>query len=116
MFAPGSTVPEGAWGGNQIALTVTRAGAQVEFACAHGTVDQSLPVDSDGRFDVPGSYTADGGPTPASQLPKPARYSGQLHGTTRMDFDVTLTGASQTLASFTLQRGAAATLVKCKID
>ena len=50
------SVPNGAWGGDHAALTVTDNGGRVEFDCAHGTLDHPLQVDERGRFSVAGTF------------------------------------------------------------
>ena len=94
-------------------MTVTSTGATVQFDCAHGTIPKPLTVDSSGHFDIVGTYTQEGGPTPAAETPVDARYSGVLHGTTQLDLSVTLTASNQTIPSVALQHGMPATLVRC---
>ena len=107
-----TAVPQGAWGGEHVALDVTGAGAQVTFDCAHGSLDQPLTLDSSARFSVTGTYTPEGGPTPQSEQRLPAAYSGRLQGNT-LTLTVTLTSSSQALGSFTLTWGRTPTITKC---
>ena len=107
------SVPHGVWGGDHVALVVTSEGAQVNFDCGHGTVDEALTLDSQEQFDVKGSFTPEGGPTPASEQSRPARYSGRLQGTS-MTLSVTLTDTSQMVGSFALALGRPPSLVKCQ--
>src|SRR5947209_17714034 len=89
----GSTrVSTGRWGGRHVALTVTEAGASVEFDCASGEIGEPLTIDGssalivDGVFirERPGSQRA--GDEPEKQ---PARYAGRIDGDT-LTFEVTL--------------------------
>jgi len=43
-------VPNGAWGGDHVLLTVTDNGGRVELNCAHGTLDHPLRLDDAGRL------------------------------------------------------------------
>jgi hypothetical protein len=113
--ADGANVPSGTWAGEHIVLEVTAAGATVEFDCAHGTIAGALILDGAGRFDVAGSFTREsGGPTRQdSGRAEPARYSGSLKDST-LTVTVVLTESRDTVGVFTLKRGAAPRLIKCK--
>ena len=60
--SPPERVANGAWGGEHVRLTVHDDGGTIEFDCAHGTLDKPLTLDARGRFEVPGSLVAEGGP------------------------------------------------------
>jgi len=114
--AGGTTVPNGAWGGQHITLAVTSGGATVEFDCAHGSVDAPLTLDANGRFAVAGTFVRErGGPTRNNQQEKPeaARYSGTLEGNT-LTVTVELVDGGESAGTFTLTRGKTGRLVKCK--
>ena len=113
VFPDGATVPTGIWAGDHIVLDVTGSGAQVTFDCAHGTLDEPMKVDSAGRFDVKGSLTAEGGPTPQVEHSRPARYSGRLQDST-ITLSVLMTDTTEAAGSFTLTRGATPRLRKCQ--
>ena len=105
----------GEWGGQHVALTVTSAGAQLEFDCASGEITKPLTVDGQGRFSVEGVYLREHpGPIHVGDDPvrQPARYSGRIDGTT-MTLDVTLIASNQTVGSFTLTRDAQPRVLKC---
>jgi len=82
------TIVPGMWGGRHIAIQVTAGGAEVEFDCAHGTIEQPITLDADGRFDVPGTFVTEGGPVsvpvdPDARSPQKvlaARYKGRVEG------------------------------------
>lgn len=108
-------VAAGPWGGTHIALEVTDKGGQVEYDCAHGTLDEPLVLDSRGRFDVHGSHTPEhGGPIRDGEpsLSRPAHYSGRVDDD-RMTLTVTLTDTGEPIGSFTLTRGEAGRVLKC---
>jgi hypothetical protein len=106
-------VPNGDWGGEHVRLSVSDTGAKVEFDCAHGTLDEPLVLDADGRFDVKGSLVVEGGPVRLDETRKaqPVRYRGEIDGE-RMSLEVALEGGGSG-GSFSLTRGGKAKLVKC---
>jgi hypothetical protein len=107
-------VPSGAWGGEHVRLTVEPAGGTVEFDCAHGTLDKPLDLDATFRFDVPGTLVGEGGPArkDEAEVAQPARYRGETDGQ-RMTLEVTLE-SGEPAGAFSLTRGGAARLVKCR--
>ncbi len=78
----------GVWGGPHIAVRITDGGAEVEFDCAHGTIEQPITLDSNDRFDVPGTFVAEGGPVSvpvdpgagSAQKVNAVRYQGRVEG------------------------------------
>jgi hypothetical protein len=90
----GDVVPNGAWGGDHVVLTVGDNGGRVEFDCAHGSLDHPLQVDDRGRFSVVGTFVLEhGGPAVADEvLPiHTARYQGTLDRQ-KVEFTVTIEG------------------------
>jgi len=78
-----SRVAEGRWGGLGIAIEVTASGATIELDCAHGTIDEPLLLDADGRFELPGKFVRERpGPVREDEEEKgeSVRYSGRLEG------------------------------------
>ena len=79
------TVPQGAWGGTGVALTVEESGASVEFDCAHGSITGRLALDANGRFELPGQFVRER-PGPVRMGPngeveekgETATYSGRM--------------------------------------
>jgi hypothetical protein len=107
-------VPRGDWGGAHVRLTVTDAGAQVEFDCAHGSLDEPLVLDASDRFDVKGTLVGEAGPIRKddTQNAQPARYRGETDGQ-NMSLEVTLEGGASG-GTFSLAKGGRASLVKCR--
>lgn len=108
-------VTVGTWGGDHIRLDVTATGATTEYDCAHGTIDEPLVLDRDGRFSAVGTHTIEhGGPIRIDDPPNrhPARYDGQLSGGL-LQLTVTLTDTQQRLEAFSVRFGAAPRLLKC---
>jgi hypothetical protein len=119
LSACGSAAPpsdiRGVWGGDHIALVGSETGATVEYDCAHGTVDEALVPDKNGRIDVLGTHTREhGGPDREGEMPDvhPARYQGYVSQGT-LTVTVTLTDTGDVLGPFTLVRGDSGNLFKC---
>lgn len=78
----------GVWGGPHIAMRITDGGAEVEFDCGRGTIEQPITLDSHGGFDVPGTFVAEGGPLSvpvdpgagSSEKVNAVRYQGRVEG------------------------------------
>jgi len=110
----GEHVPNGAWGGDHVALTVTDGGGRVEFDCARGTLDHPLRLDDSGRFSVAGTFIQEhGGPVRAGEVPEsqPARYQGRLDRQ-KLEFTVTVEGKTGQ-GPFTVTLAKAPKLTKC---
>jgi hypothetical protein len=105
-------VRAGAWGGEHVRLTVSDEGGSIEFDCAHGTLDAPLRVDTDGRFDVPGSLVREGGPVvPGGEDRQSVRYAGKTDGR-RMELEVVQENGER-IGPFHLRLGERPRLVKC---
>ena len=108
-------VAVGTWGGTSIRLDVTTQGATIEYDCAHGTIDEPLTTDRDGRFTAAGTHVREhGGPIRQDEQSDrhPARYQGRLTGDS-LRLTVTLTDSLQDIGTFTLTRGATGRVLKC---
>jgi hypothetical protein len=117
--AVASTTQEGAlrgsWGGLHISLQLTAQGGDIEYDCAHGTIDGPVVPDGEGRFAAAGTHTAErGGPVREGEEKesRPARYRGKVAGRT-LALTVTLADPNEEIGTFTLTRGAAPRLMKC---
>jgi hypothetical protein len=111
-----STARTGTWGGEHISLEVTADGAQVEYDCGNGTIDQKLVVDTQGRFALRGTHVREhGGPVRKDEKPDshPARYAGQIKGDA-MTLAVTETDTNEKVGTFTLVYGQQPRLTKCR--
>ena len=111
----GERVAAGTWGGDHIRLDVTASGATTEYDCAHGTIDEPIVVDDQGRFSVSGTHTPEhGGPIRVDdpQDRHPALYDGRVVGDT-MEVTVTVTDTGQRVGQFMLFLNHPARLVKC---
>jgi hypothetical protein len=105
----------GVWGGQHVALTVTEAGAHLEFDCASGDIEKPLVGDSRGRVDTEGTLTLEGGPvrTDGKRERKAVRYTGRVDGRT-MTLEVTVVEPPEKIGSYTLELGREPILRKCR--
>ena len=105
----------GVWGGVGIRLDLTAQGAAIEYDCAHGTIDQPVVADRNGRFSATGVHVREhGGPIRADEPSDrhPARYDGEVTGRS-MRLTVMLLDVAQSLGPFDLTLGGAARIAKC---
>jgi hypothetical protein len=106
----------GAWGGEHISLEVTPEGGRVEYDCAHGTIDQKVVPDGQGRFDLRGAHVREhGGPVRKDETADshPARFVGEIKGDT-MTLTVTESDTKELVGTFTLGYGQRPHLMKCR--
>jgi len=108
-------IPRGEWGGVHISMNVGDGSATIEYDCAHGSIEGPLTTDGEGKFKLRGTFTPErGGPIRADETARsqPATYSGEINGNT-MKLTLKI-GDSDDTETFTLEKGKAARLVKCK--
>jgi len=112
--AKGRAVPAGTWGGDHITADVSDKGAEIEFDCANGQIQEPIQTDSDGAFDVKGTYKAEhGGPVRDDEPgPAPVRYRGTIQGDT-MTLSI-VRSDDDTVGPFTLTHGREVMLHKCR--
>lgn len=76
-------IETGVWGGEHVRLTVRASGADIEFDCAHGRVEEPIILDDAKHFDARGVFVRErGGPVREGEVEdaKPARYQGTVKG------------------------------------
>lgn len=105
----------GLWGGEHISLKVSAKGAQVEYDCAHASIDRAIVLDQNGHFNVSGrQFQERGGPVrrgaPSSY---PVIFSGEVKDQT-MTLTVKNSSTNEEIGTFTLVHGAQPRLFKCK--
>jgi hypothetical protein len=108
-------VQNGVWGGDHILIEVTSTGATVMFECADGTIEESLVIDGNGRFDVRGVHIRrTGGPARSDQKPERlrARYTGTVKGNS-MTLTVTLPDTNETEGTYSLTYNQRPELRRC---
>ena len=113
--APDTLMP-GMWGGRHIRFEVTENGANIEYDCAHGTVEGKIGVDSQGRFNVYGThYEERGGPVRLGQEAKGyrVRLNGRVGGSL-LKLTVTRAGTRRVVGTFTLARDREPEVFKCR--
>jgi hypothetical protein len=105
----------GLWGGEHIRAEVTDKGAEIEFDCAHGAIEEAIVLNSNGGFDVSGKFSPQhGGPVRNDEVSKgiSVRYIGRVQ-----DSALTLTivnaATKETIGDFTLTHGSEGRLKKC---
>jgi hypothetical protein len=107
-------VATGVWGGENVRMEVTGAGAQLQFSCSRGTIDEALVL-KDGRFSTQGTFTAEGpGPIREDNPPKkqPATYSGSVQDKS-MTLTVKLNKTDEQVGNFTLEFGKPGRVRRC---
>lgn len=105
----------GTWGGPNVRIEVEASSARIDYSCANGTIAGPLTFDSKGRFTWRGFHTREG-PGPirvADGHGSPALYTGSVKGDT-MTLTVKLTDSGEIIDTFTLKRGSAGRVFKCK--
>ncbi len=109
------SVQKGTWAGEHIHLEATEQGGQVEYDCAHGSIDQRIVLDARGHFKVKGTHVRErGGPVRKGEEDgKPAQFSGQVTGD-KMTLTVTDTASGESLGEFILTYGQSPRLMKCR--
>ncbi len=112
-----SVKPElfGAWGGEHIALNITKDSITLEYDCGRGTINEPIQLDESGEFDANGTYTYEhGGPVGEEEKPEqlPANYRGHVEGG-KMTLTVKLKSTGAALGAFVLQLERAPQLFKC---
>ena len=121
---PATNLPQGrdtdaspdVWGGRDISMEVTPQGAAVEFDCAHGNLLEPIKANAKGEFAARGTFTPEhGGPITLANPPRdlPAIYKGTIAGDT-MRLEVVLADKDQQPEPFTLTRGKAGRVRKCR--
>jgi hypothetical protein len=106
----------GSWGGDQARLELTEEEGQIEFACAHGSLQGPIRLDRQGRFAVSGQFVQEApGPIRLGHEPKPrpASYSGAVVGK-KMTLQVRLTDADEAIGTYTLELGSPGRVRKCR--
>ena len=109
-------VASGAWGAPHIRINVAQRSATIDYDCANGTIDGPLTFDSKGRFSWRGTHRREGpGPIRVGSESdgRPAIYTGSIKGDT-MTLTVKLTDTNEVVDTFTLKRGGAGRVFKCK--
>ncbi len=103
------------FGGVGVLLVVREAGADLEFDCAAGRIEEPMTFSADGTFDVDGTFTPGmGGPVREDDppIPEAARYVGVLRGD-RLTLSAILVEDGTTIGPYQLRRGEEPLLRRC---
>ena len=103
------------FGGLGVLLVVREAGADLDFDCATGRIEEPMTFSADGTFDVDGTFTpGTGGPVREDDPPIPevARYMGVLRGD-RLTLPAILVEDGTTIGPYELRRGEQPLLRRC---
>lgn len=102
------------WGGDHILMERGPTSWQVEFDCAHGTIDEPILLDPAGHFESAGTYTQEhGGPVREGEiLPTfAARYTGTVTvGTMTLSIHL---ADGRTLGHYELMENTSGRVFKC---
>ena len=113
---PQRSAATGGWGAQGIAMQVSDTGAEISYACAHGTITEKIVLDDRGNFSVHGRHVQERpGPTRIDddQNGKPATYRGSVTGDT-MSLTVILSDSNETVGTFTLTHGKSGRIMRCR--
>lgn len=108
-------VASGDWGGQDVRMNVTSNGAELQFSCSHGTIDEPIVVNDNGDFSAKGTFIAETpGPTREDNPPvkQPAIYSGSVKDQS-MTLTVTISKSKAQVGSFTLAFGKGGRVRRC---
>jgi hypothetical protein len=104
----------GLWGGEHISMEVTDDGAQIQFDCAHGRIEEKLVADRDDKFELKGVYAPEhGGPVRMNENnEQPAVYRGSIKEK-QMTLTIELAKDHETVGTFTLTHGSGGRIRRC---
>ena len=106
---------KGTWGGEHIGIVVSDSSTTLEYDCAHGTIDEPIIPDDEGRFEVIGVHVFEhGGPIRIDETPDehPALYKGHIVGN-EMTLILVITDTNTEIDTFSLTRGFEPLIYKC---
>ncbi len=105
----------GVWGGKSALLNIHEKGAGLDLACAHGSIEQPITLDSNRAFDLPGIYEQEsfGPQVEGENKSQPARYTGNVQERT-LTLTIKLTRSGETIGPMTFNFGKMTILHKCQ--
>jgi hypothetical protein len=103
------------WGGEHVRMEPTSKGADLDFDCAMGTIDQPLALTTDGKFQATGTYTRErGGPvTKDGDQAVAATYVGTIKDGS-MHLEIVLVNNNVTVGTYDLVRSSFGHVMKCR--
>lgn len=108
-------VATGDWGGPNVRMNVTDNGARLQLTCAHGSIEEPLVMDNEGRFSAKGMFAAEAmGPLREDNPPKngPAIYSGKVSDT-KMSLTITFIETKEKAGEYSLEYGKPGRVWRC---
>ena len=103
----------GTWGGDNAGLIVSNNDVHVHIGCTLGDAVGPIRTDSNGRFEVTGTYNVDAYPVNRG-IEHPAKFTGQIVDQT-MTLTVSLTDTTRVLGPVTLIYGKEPKMGPCPI-
>lgn len=106
----------GTWGGQHIQAEVSDRGAQFEFDCGQGVIEQPIVLDRKGRFELAGRYFREhGGPSRNDEENKgiTVSYSGAVRDS-ELSLTITNPATKESLGNYALTLGSEGNLMKCR--
>jgi hypothetical protein len=117
VLSPPDHLPLGTWGGTQAWVTTMDTLTDVSLGCASGNFPGRLTLDSQGRFNIAGTWNISVGPVRLNGY-MPAQLSGQILGN-YMTFAVavndTVTKQVSSLGPATVEYGKQGTIEVCPV-
>ena len=105
----------GIWGGEHIRAEVSDKGAEIEFDCAHGAIEEAIVLNANGGFDVSGKFAPQhGGPVRNDEVSNgiSVHYIGRVQDS-ELTLTIVNTDTKETIGDFTLTHGSEGRLKKC---
>ena len=109
-------ISSGVWGGQGVTMQVEGVSATLDYDCAHGAINGPLNIDTEGKFDLRGTYVREtSGPVRGDQplTQSQVRYIGWTDGK-KMEFTVTQLRTNNALGKFTLEKDRHGRVRKCR--
>ena len=106
---------KGKWGGEHIGIVVSDSSVTLEYDCAHGTIDEPIIPDAEGKFEASGVHVFEhGGPIRIDEIPDehPALYKGHIVGK-EMTLILVITDTDTVIDTFLLTRRVDPMIYKC---
>jgi hypothetical protein len=98
---------EGFWGSDQGRLTATQVSTQFSGACGSGNTNEPIMLDKHARFDMLGTYGANG------NVSRAARFMGQI-SSKKLTLRVMMADSTHALGPIELDLGQQPALATCR--
>jgi len=106
---------KGIWGGQGISLEINDSGSELNYDCAHGTINGKIIPDRKGKFAAKGFHVREHGAAVRQDengTGQAVTYRGSILGET-MTLTVTLSETKESIGTFKLTRGQDGRIRKC---